>query len=252
VKREFPDAIFLSEAFTRPKKMYRLAKAGFSQSYTYFTWRNTKQEFKDYLTELTRTEIAEIFRPNFWPNTPDILAGHLQGASPAAFALRLVMAATLSSNYGIYGPSFELCLNTPAPGKEEYIDSEKYEIKSWDWDSPGNIKDLITKVNKIRKGNPALQATRNIHFCDIDNDRLLAYYKATDDLSSIIIVVVNLDPEFTQSGWLQIPLDELGIDQDKSYVAHDLLADQKYAWQGGRSYIELDPLIRPAHIIRIK
>ncbi len=251
VKREFPDAIFLSEAFTRPKIMYRLAKAGFSQSYTYFTWRNTKQEFRDYLTELTRTEIAEIYRPNFWPNTPDILAGHLQDAGPAVFALRLVMAATLSSNYGIYGPAFELCVNTPIPGKEEYLDSEKYEIKHWDWDSPGNIKDLITRVNKIRRDNPALQMIRNIRFCDIDNDRMLAYYKATGDNSNVIIVVVNLDPQFTQSGWLQIPIDELGIDKDTPYVAHDLLTDQKYTWQGRRSYVELDPLTRPAHIIRV-
>ncbi|MBU0605272.1 MAG: alpha-1,4-glucan--maltose-1-phosphate maltosyltransferase [Candidatus Omnitrophica bacterium] len=252
VKKEFPDAIFLSEAFTRPKIMYRLAKVGFSQSYTYFTWRNTKQEFRDYLTELTRTEVAEIFRPNFWPNTPDILAEHLQGAGPAAFALRLVMAATLSSNYGIYGPAFELCVNTPIPGREEYLDSEKYEIKRWDWDAPGNIKGLITRVNKIRRDNPALQMTRNIRFCGIDNDRLLAYYKATSDRSNIIIVIVNLDPQCTQSGWLQIPIDELGIDKDKPYMAHDLLTDQKYTWRGGRSYIELDPLTRPAHIIRVK
>ncbi|MFH1189530.1 MAG: maltotransferase domain-containing protein [Candidatus Omnitrophota bacterium] len=251
VKKEFSDAIFLSEAFTRPKVMYRLAKSGFSQSYTYFTWRNTKQEFRDYLTELTRTEIAEVFRPNFWPNTPDILAGHLQGAGAAAFAMRLVMAATLSSNYGIYGPAFELCVNTPLPGKEEYLDSEKYEIKRWNWDQHGNIKDLIARVNKIRRDNPALQATRNIRFCDIDNDRLLAYCKMTSDHSNVIIVVVNLDPGVTQSGWLQLPLDEFGIDKEASYTAHDLLSDQKYSWRGARSYIELDPVVRVAHIIRI-
>jgi len=251
IKRDHPDVILLAEAFTRPKIMYRLAKGGFTQSYTYFTWRNTKQEFQDYLTELTRTDIAEFFRPNFWPNTPDILAGHLQNAGRPAFAIRAVMAATLSSNYGIYGPAFELCVNKPMPGKEEYLDSEKYEIKRWDWDSPGNIKDLVSRLNAIRNGNPCLQMTRNIRFCRIENDHLLAYYKATGDYSNIILVVVNLDPDHVQSGWLEVPILEFGIDKERSYTVQDLLTGQKHAWQGQRSYIELDPQRSCAHIMRL-
>ncbi|MBN1527209.1 MAG: alpha-1,4-glucan--maltose-1-phosphate maltosyltransferase [Candidatus Omnitrophica bacterium] len=251
IKKDHPDVLFLSEAFTRPKVMYRLAKGGFSQSYTYFTWRNSKQEFQDYLTELSKAPIAEFFRPNFWPNTPDILAGHLQYAGREAFAIRAVMAATLSSNYGIYGPAFELCVNTPIKGREEYLDSEKYEIKRWDWDSPGNIKDLLASLNAIRKENPCLRMTRNIRFCNIDNDQLLAYYKATGDYSNIIIVVVNLDPAHVQSGWLQVPIWELGIEKEGSYVAHDLLTGQKHAWQGERNYIELDPQKSCAHVIRV-
>jgi starch synthase (maltosyl-transferring) len=165
--------------------------------------------------------------------------------------MRAVMAATLSSNYGIYGPAFELCVNTPVPGKEEYLDSEKYEIKHWDWDSPGNIKGLLTRLNQIRRENPCLQMTRNIRFCDIKNDQLLAYYKATGDYSNIVIVVVNLDPNHMQAGWLKLPLEELGIDKDHTYMAHDLLTDQKYIWQGESNYVELDPQRSPAHIIRV-
>lgn len=251
IRKQHPDVIFLAEAFTRPKVMYRLAKGGFTQSYTYFTWRNTKQEFQDYLTELTKTEVAEFFRPNFWPNTPDILAEHLQAGGRGAFALRAVMAATLSSNYGIYGPAFELCVNTPLPGKEEYLDSEKYEIKRWDWNKAGNIKDLMARLNAIRHENAALQMTRNIRFCKIDNDRMLAFYKATGDYSNIIIVVVNLDPANVQTGWLQIPLEDFGIGKDLSFMACDLLRDQKYIWQGEKSFIELDPQKAPAHIIRV-
>ena len=251
IKKDHPDVLFLSEAFTRPKVMNRLAKGGFSQSYTYFTWRNTKQEFQDYLTELTQTDIAEFFRPNFWPNTPDILAEHLQYGAQPAFVMRAVMAATLSSNYGIYGPAFELCVNTPIKGREEYLDSEKYEIKQWDWDSPGNIKDLLSRLNAIRSENPCLQMTRNIRFCRIDNDQLLAYYKATGDYSNIIIVVVNLDPHHVQSGWLHVPIEKLGIDNERSYAAHDLLTDQKHIWQGERNYVELDPQRSCAHIIRV-
>jgi starch synthase (maltosyl-transferring) len=251
VRKTDPGVIFLAEAFTRPKVMYRLAKGGFSQSYTYFTWRNTKQEFQDYLTELTQTEAAEFFRPNFWPNTPDILSEQLQYGGRPAFAMRAVMAATLSSNYGIYGPAFELCINAPIQGKEEYLDSEKYEIKRWDWDAPGNIKPLLIRLNSIRRENPALQMTRNIRFCEVKNDQLLAYYKATGDYSNIIIVVVNLDVRHTQAGWLELPLEELGIDKDHTYMAHDLLTDQKYIWQGEKNYIELDPQRSPAHIIRV-
>lgn len=252
IKQEYPDTIFLSEAFTRPNVMYRLAKAGFSQSYTYFTWRNTKQEFFQYLTELTQTQVAEYLRPNFWPNTPDILPEHLQYGGRPAFIMRAVLAGTLSSNYGIYGPAFELCVSEAVPNKEEYLDSEKYELKNWDWEQKGHLKDVLARINKIRRSNPALQLTRNIRFCEIDNNFLLAYYKATADYSNIILVVVNLDPYHTQIGNLTLPLEELGIEPGRAYLAHDLLSGDKYIWQGPVSYIELDPQRAPAHIIRIK
>ena len=251
VKHKYPNTIFLSEAFTRPKVMYRLAKCGFSQSYTYFTWRNTKKEFTEYMTELTQGEVAEYFRPNFWPNTPDILPEHLQYEGRPAFITRVVLAATLSSNFGIYGPAFELCVAEAITNKEEYLNSEKYEIKRWDWNKEGHLKDILARLNKIRKENPSLHMTRNIRFCQIGNDNLLCYYKATGDFSNIILVVVNLDPYHTQSGCLQMPLDELGIDKGKSYLAHDLLTGDKYVWQGETSYIELNPNNSPAHILKI-
>ncbi len=251
VKKDHPDAIFLAEAFTRPKVMYRLAKGGFSQSYTYFTWRNTKKEFEDYLSELAHSEVAEFFRPNFWPNTPDILAEHLQFGGRNTFMARAVLASTLSSNWGIYGPAFELCVAQALPGREEYADSEKYEIKKWDWNHPANIKVMISRLNHLRRENPALQMTRNIRFCRIDNDQLLAYYKATRDYSNIVLVVVNLDPHHKQGGWLQVPLNELSIDASKPYLVHDLLIGDKYIWQGERNYVELDPAKSPAHIIEI-
>nr|MBU1328680.1 alpha-1,4-glucan--maltose-1-phosphate maltosyltransferase [Candidatus Omnitrophota bacterium] len=252
VKKTCPDVIFLAEAFTRPNVMFRLAKGGFSQSYTYFTWRNTKKEFEDYLTEITSTEVADYFRPNLWPNTPDILPEHLQYGGRPAFILRAVLAATLSSNFGIYGPAFELCVSDALAEKEEYLDSEKYEIKSWDWNKQGHLKDVLARLNKIRKENPCLQLTRNIRFCTVDNENLLAFYKATGDYSNIIIVVVNLDPHHTQVGWLQIPKDELGLEKNRPYLAHDLLSDDKYIWQGDKSYIELNPQRSPAHIILVK
>jgi starch synthase (maltosyl-transferring) len=252
IKGKYPDIIFLAEAFTRPKVMYRLAKLGFTQSYTYFTWRNTKREFTEYLTELTQTEVREYFRPNFWPNTPDILPEHLQYGGRPAFMMRLILAATLSSNYGIYGPAFELCVNEAIPGKEEYINSEKYEVKNWNWERPGNLKDFIARVNRIRNENPALQTIWNLKFYEVDNDYLLFFGKATEDLSNIILVVVNLDPFHTQSGWVKVPIRELGIDPNQPYLAHDLLSDDKYIWHGERNYVELNPQILPAHILRIK
>ncbi|NIR52678.1 MAG: DUF3416 domain-containing protein [Phycisphaerae bacterium] len=251
IKQDYPDVIFLSEAFTRPKVMYRLAKLGFTQSYTYFTWRNTKQEFTDYLTELTRSDVRNFFRPNFWPNTPDILPEHLQYGGRPAFMTRLVLAATLSSNYGMYAPAFELCINEAVPGKEEYLNSEKYEIKQWDRDKPGNIKDLISKVNKIRKENEALQSTWNLQFYETDNDYFLAYGKVTDDQSNIVIVVVNLDSFHTQSGFVTVPIEELDISEDHPYLVHDLLSDEKYIWQGERNYIELNPEKIPAHVFLV-
>jgi len=252
IKRDYPEIIFLAEAFTRPNIMYRLAKGGFSQSYTYFTWRNSKREFIEYMQELTQTEVAEYFRPNFWPNTPDILPEHLQTGGRSAFIMRAVLAATLSSNYGIYGPAFELCVSESVHKKEEYLNSEKYEIKKWDWNKSNNIKEVLTRLNQIRRENPALQATRNIKFCSIDNDVLLAYYKTTSDYSNIILVIVNLDLHYTQSGFLQVPINEFGIDHEQEYLAHDLLTGDKYVWQGYTSYIELDPRRSSAHIINIK
>ncbi|GBD39391.1 Alpha-1,4-glucan:maltose-1-phosphate maltosyltransferase 1 [bacterium HR37] len=252
IKRDYPDVIFLSEAFTRPKVMYHLAKAGFTQSYTYFTWRNTKREFIEYLTELTQTEVREYFRPNFWPNTPDILPEHLQFGGRPAFMMRLVLAATLSSNYGIYGPVFELCVSEALPGKEEYLNSEKYEIRYWDWDQPGNLKDFIARVNRIRRENPALQTTWNLKFFEVDNEYILFYGKVNEDLSNIILVVVNLDPHHTQSGWVRVPVSELGIEPNQPYLVHDLLSEDKYIWQGEYNYVELNPHVIPARIFRVR
>jgi starch synthase (maltosyl-transferring) len=251
IKKEYPEAIFLSEAFTRPKVMCRLAKVGFSQSYTYFTWRNTKHEIIQYMTELTTTEIREYFRPNFWPNTPDILPEFLQSDGRNAFIIRLILAATLSSNYGIYGPAFELCVNHALPGREEYLNAEKYEIKDWNREQEGNLSDIIAGVNRIRKENPALQQTSNINFLEIDNDTLIAYAKTNENLSNIIIVVVNLDPFHTQSGWIIVPLHELEIDPARPFLVHDLLSGDKYVWNGERNYIELNPSAMSAHILLV-
>jgi starch synthase (maltosyl-transferring) len=251
--KSYPDVIFLSESFTRPKVMYRLAKLGFTQSYTYFAWRNTKWELTQYFTELTQTEVREYFRPNFWPNTPDILTEYLQFGGRTAFMARLVLAATLGASYGIYGPAFELCENRPRePGSEEYLDSEKYEIKNWDIARPDNLKDFIARVNRIRRENPALHSNWSLRFHEIDNEQLICYSKRTDDLSNVVLVVVNLDPHHTQSGWVEFPLEELGIDLQRPYQMHDLLSDARYLWQGSRNYVELNPQIVPAHIFRMR
>lgn len=252
IKKDYPEVIFLSEAFTRPKVMYRLAKIGFTQSYTYFTWRNTKKEFIDYLTELIHSEVSEFLRPNFWPNTPDILPEHLQFGGRPAFIMRLVLAGTLSSNYGIYGPAFELCEDEALTGKEEYLNSEKYAIREWDWNTEGNLRDLIAIFNAIRKENPALQLTRNLKFYQVDNEYLLFYGKATEDLENIILVVANLDPFHTQSGWVTVPIEDFGIDPDQPYLVHDLLSQDKYIWHGERNYVELNPHVIPAHIFRLR
>ncbi len=252
VKRDHPGVIFLSEAFTRPKVMYRLAKIGFTQSYTYFAWRNTKWEIAQYVNELAQTDVREYFRPNFWPNTPDILPEHLQYGGRNAFMMRLVLAATLSSNYGIYGPPFELVVNEALQGKEEYLNSEKYEIKLWDWDREGNLRDFIARINKIRRENPALQQTFNIKLHEVDNDNLLFYSKETEDLSNIILVVVNLDPFHTHSGWVEVPIREFGIEPNQPYLVHDLLGDDKFIWQGERNYVEINPHVSPAYILRVR
>jgi starch synthase (maltosyl-transferring) len=253
VRREYPEVIFLAEAFTRPKIMYRLAKLGFGQSYTYFTWRNVKWELTQYFTELTQADVCEYFRPNLWPNTPDILSDYLRDGGRPAFMSRLVLAATLGANYGIYGPAFELCENRRRDTtSEEYLNSEKYEIKHWDIDSPNSLRDFVTRVNRIRRENPALHSDLNLRFHPIDNEQLIGYSKTTADFSNTILVVVSLDYRYRQSGWLELPLEELGLDQNQRYPVHDLMNDASYLWEGSRNYIELDPAIRPAHIFRIE
>ncbi len=253
IKKQHPDIIFLAEAFTRPKVMYRLAKLGFSQSYTYFAWRNNKWELTEYFTELTQTDVREFFRPNLWPNTPDILTEYLQADGRPAFVARLVLAATLGANYGIYGPAFELCENKPLhAGSEEYLNSEKYEIRNWDINRPDSLKELIARVNQIRHENPAFESNERLRFHSLDNDELIAYSKVTKDLSNIILVVVNLDVRHTQSGWLDVPLDDFGLDPHQTYQAHDLLTESRFLWQGSRNYIELNPQVMPAHILKIR
>ena len=253
VKRDHPDVLFLSEAFTRPRVMYQLAKVGFTQSYTYFTWRNSAWELQQYLTELTQTEVQHFFRPNMWPNTPDILPESLQHGGRAAFMCRLILAATLGASYGIYGPAFELLENTPiGPGKEEYLNSEKYEIKHWDLDSPHSLRELITRVNRIRRENPALHTNRTLRFHNVENAQMLAYTKIAEDESNLVLTVVNVDPYYTHSGFVNLPLEQLGIDPEQPYQVHDLLSDARYMWWGGRNYVELNPHSAPAHIFRIR
>ncbi len=252
IKKEHPDVIFLAEAFTRNKVMDRLGKIGFTQSYTYFTWRNSRDDFIQYLHELTRSERREYFRPNFWPNTPDILPVSLQYKSEAAFISRLVMAATLSSNFGIYGPVFEFCLNVPHPLREEYIDNEKYEIKHYDWKSMTRMRKLIALVNRIRKENPALRTTWNICFAETQNDHLLCYGKTDDEKQNRIFIAVNLDTTFTQGSWIKVPLQEMGISPYRSYNMLDLLTGNSYSWNGEWNYVELNPNIFPVHILKVE
>jgi starch synthase (maltosyl-transferring) len=252
-KKQYPEVIFLAEAFTRPKVMYRLAKLGFTQSYTYFTWRNTNQEITQYFTELTQTEVREYFRPNLWPNTPDILTEYLQLGGRPAFMARLVLAATLGASYGVYGPAFELCENRPRElGSEEYLDSEKYEIKHWNITRPDSLNDFIARVNRLRRQNPALQSDWNLRFHRVDNEQLLCYSKCTDDRTNVILVVVNLDPHHTHSGWVDLSLETLGLDPQQPYQVHELLSDARYLWQGSRNYVELNPQIVPAHIFQLR
>jgi starch synthase (maltosyl-transferring) len=251
VRAQYSDVIFLSEAFTKPKMMKALAKAGFTQSYTYFTWRTAKPELTEYFTELTQTEMTDYFRANLWPNTPDILPLHLQEGGRPMFMTRAVLAATLSSVYGIYS-GFELCENAALPGREEYLDSEKYQWKERDWDAPGNIKDWITRINQIRKENRALQLYDNLRFYRADNEAILCYGKMTESRDNIIIVVVNLDPNRSQHSYVHIPMKDFGPTDSDVYQVHDLLTDMRYLWRGDRNYVELDPLVQPAHIFRVR
>jgi starch synthase (maltosyl-transferring) len=253
IKRDCPEAIFLAEAFTRPKVMQRLAKVGFTQSYNYFPWRNTKWELSQYLIELTQTAVKEYMGPNLWPNTPDILTEYLQFGGRPAHMVRFILAATLGPSYGIYGPAFELCENRPlAPGREEYLDSEKYEIKTWEIDRPDSLSPLIAQVNRIRRDNPAFRANHNLRFHDVDNEQIIAYSKTSEDSSNEVLIVVNLDPNFKQSGFITLPLEELGLDPRQPYQAHDLLSDVRYLWHGVHNYVELDPQSVPAHIFVIR
>lgn len=251
VRAKFPDTIFLSEAFTRPKMMRALAKAGFTQSYTYFTWRNSKRELTEYGTELAQTDMREYFRGNFWPNTPDILSPILQEGGRPAFMMRAVLAATMSSLWGIYS-GYELCENEALPGREEYLDSEKYELKERDWNAPGNIKDWITRLNEIRRENRALRYYDNLRFYRAESDAILFYGKMTPARDNIILVVVNLDPFRKQDSYVDVPIDEFGEMEGDTYQVHDLLTDARYTWHGRRNYIELDPEIQPAHIFRLR
>ena len=253
IKRECPDVIFLAEAFTRPRVMYRLAKAGFTHSYNYFPWRNTKWELTEFMTELTQPPVSDFFGANLWPNTPDILPESLQYGGRAAFMARFVLAATLGASYGIYGPAYELQDNAPmAPGKDEYLDSEKYEIKAWDLERADSLRPLIARVNQIRRENAALQGHANLRFHPVDNEQIIAYSKTSEDGASQILVVVNLDPYYKQSGFIDLALGELGLDAHQAYQAHDLLSDARYLWRGGRNYVELDPHSLPAHIFALR
>ena len=248
VKDAHPDVVFLAEAFTRPKMMKMLAKSGFTQSYTYFTWRNTKQELIDYLTEITAPPMAEYFRGNLWPNTPDILHETLQQGGRSAFKTRLVLAATLSSLYGIYS-GYELCENVPRePGSEEYLNSEKYEYKARDWDAPGNLVDYVTRINRIRRDNRALHAYTNLRFYGAENPNILFYGKMTPERDNLIFVAVNLDPFATHISLVDVPIAELGIGEAQSYRVHELVSDQWYEWSGARNYVELNPSVEPAQI----
>jgi starch synthase (maltosyl-transferring) len=253
VKREHPDVILLAEAFTRPKVMYRLAKLGFTQSYTYFAWRNTASELVQYFTELSQPPIREYFRPNLWPNTPDILTEYLQSGGRPAFAARLILAATLGASYGIYGPAFELCeARAREAGSEEYLDSEKYQIRRWDYNSPDSLRELITLVNKIRIENPALHSDRGLRFHPTENEQLIAYTKTTPDLADVVLTVVNVDPHHTQAGMITLPLEDLGIRRDRGFQAHELLSGARYLWNGPRNYVEINPHSIPAQIFRFR
>jgi len=253
VKASYPEVIFLSEAFTRPKVMNRLAKLGFTQSYTYFTWRNTKWEIIRYFQYLSHSDVRDFFRPNLWPNTPDILPEYLQIGGRPAFTSRMVLAATLSANYGIYGPAFELCENrAKALDSEEYLNAEKYEIKDWDLSHPDSLAEFISRINRIRQENPALQNDWSLRFHSIENDQLLCFSKHTEDFSNLILVVVNLDPHHIQAGWIDIPLADFKIDSTQAFQMHDLLGDARFLWYGSRNYVALDPGILPAHILRLR
>ena len=248
--KKYPDVIFLAEAFTRPHVMYSLAKAGFTQSYTYFTWRNTADELQEYFEEITRPPISDFFHPNLWPNTPDILHAALQTGGRPAFMQRLILAATLGANYGIYGPAFELGENVPIkPGSEEYLNSEKYEVRRWDPSAAHSLAPLITQINQIRRNNPALHSDGSLHFHPVDNPNILCYSKST--ANNRILVAINLDPTQEQAGWIDLDLKQLAIPHDESFEIEDLLTGIHYTWHDRSNYVALRPDVMPAHIFRL-
>lgn len=252
VRAVHPEIIFLAEAFTRPRLMERLGKAGFNQSYTYFTWRNTKAEIEEYMKELTGSPMRYYFRPNFWPNTPDILPPSLSSGGENAHIMRLILAATLSSSYGIYGPVYEFGVNIPHPGKEEYTDNEKYELKNWDWNTYTRIKEIIVRVNKIRQQNKALQTTWNVAFAETTSDQILCYVKSDPETGNRIAVVVNMDVQNLQGAHVRLPLQELGLEPGSGYKLKDLLSGSTYMWQEEWNYVQLNPYEMPAHIFNIE
>lgn len=252
VRKKNPEIIFLAEAFTRPRIMERLGKIGFTQSYTYFTWRVDQHEIKEYMTELTTAPLKDFFRPNFWPNTPDILPPHLTKGGESAHIVRMILAGTLSSNWGMYGPVYEFGMTQPMPAKEEYINNEKYELKNWDWNAQTPIREMITHVNRIRKENDALQYTNNLILTDTDNPNLFAFVKKSPHSRNVVLVVVNLDFQWKQMGWVKVPLYQLGIPTDTNFKVHDLLSGHTYHWNQEWNYVELTPQGKPAHIFRLE
>ena len=252
IKRDYPDTIFLSEAFTRPKVMRYLAKSGFSQSYTYFTWRNTSEELTEYFTELTQTDVREYLRANLFANTPDILHEYLQSGGRPAFQIRLVLAATLGASYGIYS-GFELGENVPVKaGSEEYLDSEKYQIRPRNFEDPHSLAELIRRVNAVRRAHPALQRDRGLRFHQTDNAQLLCYSKRSVDGSDLLLMVVNLDPHRMQHGFIRLPLTDWGLGHDSSVEVRDLLWNERYFWRGEWNYVRLDPDARVAHVLHVQ
>jgi starch synthase (maltosyl-transferring) len=250
IRKKYPDVIFLAEAFTRPHVMYSLAKAGFTQSYTYFTWRNTRDELQEYFEEITKPPVSDFFHPNLWPNTPDILHATLQNGGRPAFMQRLILAATLGANYGIYGPAFELGENVPAkPGSEEYLNSEKYEIRHWDRAASHSLAPLITQINQIRRDNPALHSDNSLHFHPADNPNILCYSKSSG--SNTILVAINLDPTQEQAGWIDLNLKQLAIPHNENFEIEDLLTGVHYQWHDRSNYVALRPDVMPAHIFRL-
>ena len=251
IRKDYPDTIFLSEAFTRPKMMQTLAKIGYTQSYTYFTWRNSKYELTEYLTELTQTEMKDYFRANFFVNTPDILPVYLQQSGRPGFMIRAALAATLSPVYGIYS-GFELCESAPVPGKEEYIDSEKYQFKGRDWNAPGNIKEYVTKLNAIRRDNRALHQYDNLRFHLAENDNVLFFSKTTAAKDNLLLFAITVDPYNPQTAFVHVPLADFEIGPAETYQVEDLLTGERFSWTGERNFIALNPHTRPAHIFRVR
>jgi hypothetical protein len=253
LQAKHPDLIFLSEAFTRPKVMHRLAKLGFTQSYTYFAWRNTKRELTEYFTDLAHGLGREYFRPNVWPNTPDILTEALQFGTRGTFMARVALAATLSANYGIHGPAYELMEQAPRePGSEEYLDSDKYQLRHWNRERPDSLAPFIGVLNRIRRANPALQRDDSLRFLPIENEQMIAYAKSTPDLSNVIVCTVNLDPHHVQSGWLALDLAAFGLQDGQPYQMHDLVTGARYLWHGARNFVSLDPQRCPVHVFRLQ